>query len=45
MSKDHFRLTALKALPDCQLRLTYADGQTFDVNLRRGSSPPRRFMR
>ncbi len=33
MSKDHFRLTALEVLPDFQLRLTYADGRTFDVNL------------
>ncbi len=33
MSKNHFRLTALKALPDFRLRLTYADGQTFDVSL------------
>lgn len=33
MSKDHFRLTAAKTLSDCRLRLTYADGQTFDVDL------------
>lgn len=34
MSKDHFRLTAVEALPDDRLRLTYADGQTFAVDLR-----------
>jgi hypothetical protein len=33
MSKDHFVLTAVLALPDYCLRLTYADGQTFDVDL------------
>ncbi len=34
MSKDHFQLTTVEALPDYPLRLTYADGQTFEVNLR-----------
>lgn len=34
MSKDHFQLTAVEALPDYRLRLTYADGRTFEVDLR-----------
>jgi hypothetical protein len=34
MSKDHFQLTAVEALPDYWLRLTYADGRTFEVDLR-----------
>ena len=33
MSKDHFQLTAVEALPDYWLRLTYADGRTFEVDL------------
>ena len=33
MSKDHFQLTAARALPDRKLRLTYADGQSFEVDL------------
>jgi hypothetical protein len=33
MSKDHFALTAVKALPGFRLRLTYADDQTFDVDM------------
>lgn len=33
MSKDHFVLTAVEVLPDYRLRLTYADGQTFLVDL------------
>lgn len=33
MSKDHFLLTAAQALPDYCLRLTYADGQNFEVDL------------
>lgn len=33
MSKDHFQLTAVEALPDYRLRLTYADGRTFEVDL------------
>ncbi len=33
MSKDHFGLTAVEALPDHRLRLTYTDGQTFLVDL------------
>ncbi|WP_262966130.1 DUF2442 domain-containing protein [Methylobacter psychrophilus] len=33
MSKEHFRLTAVRTLDKYQLRLTYADEQTFDVNL------------
>jgi hypothetical protein len=34
MSKDHFKLTATLVLPDYGLRLSYADGQTFEVDLR-----------
>lgn len=34
MSKDHFQLKAVKALPGYVLRLAYADGQTFEVDLR-----------
>jgi len=34
MSRDHFQLTAVDALSDDRLRLTYADGQTFEVALR-----------
>ncbi len=33
MSKDHFVLTAVEALPDYHLRLTYADGRVFMVDL------------
>ena len=33
MSKDHFVLTAVRALPNYRLRLTYADNQTFVVDL------------
>lgn len=33
MSKDHFVLTGVEVLPDHCLRLTYADGQTFVVDL------------
>ena len=33
MSRDHFRLTAVEALPNYHLRLTYADGQTFVADL------------
>ena len=33
MSKDHFVLTAVEALPNYRLRLGYADGQTFEVDL------------
>lgn len=33
MSKDHCQLTAVEALPDYRLRLTYADGRTFEVDL------------
>jgi len=33
MSKDHFILTAVEALPNYRLRLAYADGQTFEVDL------------
>lgn len=33
MSKAHFRLTAVEALPDYRLRLSYADGQTFEADL------------
>ena len=34
MSKDHFQLTAVQALPDYRLRLTYADGRSFEADLR-----------
>lgn len=34
MSKDHFRLTAVTALPKRRLRLVYADRQTVEVDLR-----------
>ncbi len=34
MSKNHFQLTAVEALSDYRLRLTYVDGQVFEVNLR-----------
>ncbi|HSO81597.1 hypothetical protein [Thiocapsa sp.] len=33
MSKDHFVLTAVEPLPSYRLRLTYADGKTFEVDL------------
>lgn len=33
MSKDHFVLTAVEPLPDYRLRLAYADGKTFLVDL------------
>ena len=33
MSKEHFRLTAVEALDEFRLYLTYADGQTFIVDL------------
>jgi hypothetical protein len=33
MSKDHFVLTAVKALPNYRLRLIYADDQTYEVEL------------
>lgn len=33
MSKDHFQLTAVKATAPYTLRLTYADGEAFEVNL------------
>ena len=34
MSKDHFVLSSVETLPDYRLRLTYADGKTFEVDLR-----------
>ena len=34
MSKNHFQLTTVKALPEYCLRLKYADGQRFEVELR-----------
>ena len=34
MSKDHFQLTTARALPDGKLHLIYADGQSFEVDLR-----------
>lgn len=34
MSKNHFQLTQVEALPERRLRLTYADEQVFDVDLR-----------
>ena len=33
MSKNHFRLIAVEALPGRRLRLTYADSHTFEVDL------------
>jgi hypothetical protein len=33
MSKKHFQLTAVEAKSEYRLRLSYADGQTFDVDL------------
>jgi len=33
MSRDHFQLTAVAALPDYRLRLSYVDGQEFEVDL------------
>jgi len=33
MSKNHFLLTAVEALPNYRLRLDYADGKTFEVDL------------
>ena len=33
MSKDHFVLTAVQALPDYRLRLSYADGQILEIDL------------
>ncbi len=33
MSKDHFQLTAVETLTDYRLRLSYADGQSFEVDL------------
>ncbi len=33
MSKNHFHLTAVQALPDYRLHLTYADNQSFEVDL------------
>lgn len=33
MSRNHFILTRVEALPDYRLRLDYADGQTFEVDL------------
>ena len=34
MSRDHFQLTAVQALPESRLLLTYADGKSFEVDLR-----------
>lgn len=34
MSRGHFQLTAVQALPESRLLLTYADGQSFEVDLR-----------
>ena len=33
MNKDHFRLIAVEAQPDYRLRLSYADGKTFTLDL------------
>ena len=33
MSRDHFQLTAVAALPDYRLHLSYVDGQEFEVDL------------
>ena len=44
MSKDHFQLTTVAALPDYRLRLDYADGKSFEVDLREwiATTPPLR---
>ena len=34
MSRDHFQLTAVQALPESRQLLTYADGRRFEVDLR-----------
>jgi len=34
MSRHHFQLTTVQALPESRLLLTYADGQSFEVDLR-----------
>ncbi|MDP2371787.1 DUF2442 domain-containing protein [Rhodoferax sp.] len=34
MSRDHFQLTAVQALPESRLQLTFADGKSFEVDLR-----------
>lgn len=34
MSRRHFQLTHVRALPGARLRLEYADGQRFEVDLR-----------
>ncbi len=33
MSQAHFRLAQVEALPGYRLRLTYADGQTWEIDL------------
>lgn len=33
MSKDHFQLTVVEALTEYRLRLSYTDGQSFEVDL------------
>ena len=33
MSKDHFQLTAVKAFASHTLRLTFADGEVFEINM------------
>lgn len=33
MSKDHFQLTHIEVLPEARLRLEYADGQAYEVDL------------
>ncbi len=33
MSRDHFQLINVMALPDTRLRLSYADGDIFEVDL------------
>lgn len=33
MNKNHFRISSVQVLPDYKLRLTFADGKIFEVNL------------
>jgi hypothetical protein len=33
MSKNHFRISSVEALPDYKLRLTFADDRSFDIDL------------
>ncbi len=33
MNKKHFRISSVEVLPEYRLRLTFVDGETFEVNL------------